>query len=184
MSGGVGLILGVTGWSESPADQKKYFLIASVACLLVSSFAVWYSERKERLRLEAEAGPNLLLKIVRKQAGLEVVQLISDGRESALNVELEESAEERIKITAIPWGVPFVRDGENRELRVICYEYVRNGTHGSTLCDFLRSDLEQMNLAVRFENARGTKFRRRFILRRSLLDNEVQCYPGPRELIR
>jgi hypothetical protein len=184
MSGSVGILLGILAWWLDFPAQKGAFVIASVVCILVATFMLWYAERNERLRLQRESGPNLLMKLIRPQSALEIIRLINDGDESAIKVELEESPTERIKVEAIPWSVPFLRVSESEDLRAHFYEQVTpNERRGRALKDFLAGDLNAMNLAVRFENSKGVRFRRRFALRREMLQGEVHCYPDAREII-
>lgn len=185
MSGAVGIFLGVIGWWTDLSSQKRYFIIAAGICIIVSSFAVWYSERKERLRLESESGPNLLLRVIRQPLGPETFKLIGDGTETALNVEMQAAERDRIKVDIVPQSVPFVQMGNSVELKARFYEEISpNATNSMPLFEFLECGGDVLNLVVRFENAKGTRFRRGFILKRQLMHDEIQCFPQPREICK
>ncbi len=135
--------------------------------------------------MEREIGPNLLMELVTPKLDFEIIRLINEGDQSAINIVLEESPDEQIKVQAIPWSVPFIQAQAAENLKAHFYQEIApNSTHGRAIRDFLATDSELLPLSVRFENSKGMKFRRRFILRRELFQEEVSCFPEPREILQ
>jgi hypothetical protein len=178
------LILTLAGLLASNSVAKIVLFAFAAACFVVTSFSVWAAERKERMRLEREAGPNILLKVVKSDGSTEQIDFVNDGDDTALNVEFEESAEDPIKAYGTPWTTPFVKANQSQFLTVLFYKKIGSSQISTdSIADLFADYEETVPLAVRFENTKGVRFRRRFTLRRHFPFNEFQCYAGVRERV-
>jgi hypothetical protein len=178
------VILTVIGFfAQSPAARTLFFVFAAI-CFVVASFSVWAAERKERMRLEREAGPNILLRVVKGDGPAEQIEFVNNGDETALNVEVEESEQHPVEVYASPWKHAFIEAHQSQRMAVTFYKRVDSGRISiESVADLFVDDQESVPLSVRFETTKGIQFRRRFTLRRYFPHNAVECYAGARERV-
>jgi hypothetical protein len=178
------LILTLAGLLASNSVAKIVLFAFAAACFVVTSFSVWAAERKERMRLEREAGPNILLRVIKSDGPIEQIEFVNDGDETALNVEIEESEQYPVEIYASPWKHAFIEAHQSQRMVVTFYKRVHSGQISiESVADLFVDDQEEVSLSVRFETTKGIRFRRRFTLRRYFPHNAVECYAGAREQV-
>src|ERR1700731_2883119 len=75
MSGIASIVLAFV-WAFIPSSDsgRHYLVMAALACIVAASFKVWMEERKARLRLEQESGPQILIEVV-KSGVVETIRL-------------------------------------------------------------------------------------------------------------
>ncbi len=184
MSGIASLILTVVGWSIPGDEAKRWFWLAGIMCLFIASVGVWYSERKERLRLEREEGPNILMRITKADTTAPSVEFINDGKETAQDIHFENGASEHIQFSFFGGNIAFIQANEAEARAFVVSRRDDTGTTTTfSLAEFLGGK-HFVTAIVLFKNtSTKTTYRRAFTLRRPLLTTEVHCDPGPREIV-
>lgn len=183
MTGIASLVLAVLGAWRPPSDNGRTYLFAAAgACFLITSFSVWLKERNERLKLERECGPRILLRISTIRNAGETIEFVNEGDDTALNVELDSEETEDLRPLLSPWRIPFVQAGASQSIFGNFYRLIGPTTSETEpLVDFLRRKPDGLRIYVSFENSRGAKFKRWFTVQRVAITNEIQCFAGKRE---
>lgn len=157
--------------------------------LIVAFYHAWREERILRGHLETGSGPNILLQIKESDGatGYQVIELINDGSETAIEVLFEEvikeGESEPVRLLPLPWQIPYIRVGEPQQIKASFYRNEGNppAAHHRPLGEFLAGREAGMAISVRFKNSGGMGFKRSFTLKRPILTNHVQCFPGVRQ---
>lgn len=109
----------------------------------------------------------------------------TSGEESALNVVFQPWRRGDYYLVAHPAETPAIHPGKAAGASVHLYLREENNTLLSkSLLDYVGQQPErEITVSLVFENFRGERFKRMFVLRRRIMSDSIDCHPGRLEVI-